>query len=610
MSFNYAPYIGAMIESVLAQTFQDWELLIVDDCSTDDSWQIIQNFDDPRIRKCRHTVNLGACAAYNSALSMAQGDFIACLDSDDMFKPEKLERQAAFFTVHPEVDICGTFVTEINESGVASAANTPFADWFNASVDLNDPARWLWENRLCHSGAVVRTALHRRLGEFDNSLIYTPDWQFWIRALTAGARFAVIEEALVGYRNHGTNITHKNPGGTLLEHAATTSQILLPWLQDMGRQDLIEQTIQGFISNPVILSGSALQTEVARSLFSGNAAVEAGLAVIRLEAQRSNEVRAKEAQLLDVLSGKDWLESELKSGQCELLIRDQQLADTVEACASLESRLVDQLANATTLQLLNVIEKNILIDSIQPLVSAVVTFHSEGLLAHKTLLGLERIRIFSEKRGISVELVAVLDCADAETKRVVNSSPVIRCTDKITEVSNGDPGMSRNSGIAAAVGKYIGIFDGDDFYSENWLCKALAVSLSKADPVVVHPEHTISFGSLHAISDVWDMDDKNDYSLVNAFAIHPWISCSFGEKRIYRQCPYQRAESKATGFGYEDWHWNLELISHGVVHVTAKETALYYRTKRESRFTDQSGGKSILRPSDFFNHPKKWLQVL
>ena len=242
-----------------------------------------------------------------------------------------------------------------------------------------------------------------------------------------------------------------------------------------------------------------------------------------------------------------------------------------------------------------------------PLVSAVVTFHGEGLLAHKSLLGLERLRVFAESRGILVELIAVLDFADSETTRVVSSSPVIRANDKVIKVCNADPGISRNSGISIASGKYISIFDGDDFYSETWICKALEVSLCKIGSVIVHPEHTVSFGAVHAVSEVWDMDDNKNYSLANAFTLHPWISCSFGEKDLYIKSPYQRADTKTTGFGYEDWHWNLELISQGVRHVTAKETALYYRTKLSSRFTDQNGSKSILRPSNFFNQTKKWL---
>lgn len=350
-SFNYAPYIGAAIESTLAQTFQGWELLIVDDCSTDDSWRIIQSFDDPRIKIHRHAANSGACAAYNQALSMAHGDYIACLDSDDMFMPTKLERQAAFLAEHPEVDVCGTFVTEIDGNGFVSSEETPYADWFNISVDLNDPARWLWENRLCHSGAVVRAELHSQLGEFDNRLIYTPDWQFWLRALVAGARFAVINEPLVGYRNHGNNITHKSPPGTLLEHAKTSGHILFPWLQQKGYMDLIEKTVQGFIGNPALVSASNLRANIAECLFSGSAAIDTGAAIMRLAIRQEAELLAKKAQLAEVLKDKELLESQWKASQVEL-IEMQQSKELVEG--QLRDQLVrlDRLQSALPIKLL------------------------------------------------------------------------------------------------------------------------------------------------------------------------------------------------------------------------------------------------------------------
>ncbi|MBK7953701.1 MAG: glycosyltransferase family 2 protein, partial [Candidatus Accumulibacter sp.] len=104
-----------------------------------------------------------------------------------------------------------------------------------------------------------------------------------------------------------------------------------------------------------------------------------------------------------------------------------------------------------------------------PHISAIVTFHGEGLLAHKTLLGLERVRRFTEAQGIIVELVAVLDSADSETTDIVTRCPVLRATDQVLEVNNRDPGVSRNSGVFVARGHCIAIFDGDDFYTKNWL---------------------------------------------------------------------------------------------------------------------------------------------
>lgn len=241
-----------------------------------------------------------------------------------------------------------------------------------------------------------------------------------------------------------------------------------------------------------------------------------------------------------------------------------------------------------------------------PVISAVVTFHNEGLLAHKALLGLERVRSYAEARGISVELVTVLDCADTETERVVKSSSVLRGSDQVMTVSNGDVGASRNSGIAIARGSYIGIFDGDDYYSNNWLHQALAVADKKGGELIVHPEYTITFGTDHNVSVVWDMDDNKKYSLSSCFSVHPWVSCSFGKKEIYLRYPYHRTDPIKTGFGYEDWHWNLELVSQGVRHVTAKETALFYRRKAISMLTKMDSIEVIIRPSNFFNRTENW----
>lgn len=242
----------------------------------------------------------------------------------------------------------------------------------------------------------------------------------------------------------------------------------------------------------------------------------------------------------------------------------------------------------------------------QALISAIVIFHNEGLLAHKTLLGLERVRIYAEANGISVELVAVLDNADMETDRVVKSSTVFREIDQLLAVTHGDPGASRNSGVMAARGSYIGIFDGDDYYSKNWLFQALAVVEKKLGEVIVHPEFNISFGMQCNVSDVWDMDDDKNYSLSNCFSVNPWVYGSFGKKEIYLSNPYYSTNSIRNGLGYEDWHWNLELVSQGIRHVTAKDTALFYRRKNVSRLTNDVATGVIIPPSNFFNLTTKW----
>ena len=95
-SYNTGDCIADTIRSVQAQTYENWELIIVDDCSTDDTDQVVAGFDDSRIRYFKIEVNSGAAISRNRALREAKGRWIAFLDSDDLWLPEKLERQIAF----------------------------------------------------------------------------------------------------------------------------------------------------------------------------------------------------------------------------------------------------------------------------------------------------------------------------------------------------------------------------------------------------------------------------------------------------------------------------------------------------------------------------------
>ena len=115
-SYNTAPYIRATIQSVLDQTYQNWELIIVDDCSTDNTDEVVAFIKDDRIRYFHNEKNSGAAVSRNSALREAKGRWIAFLDSDDLWMPEKLEKQISFmekngysfsYTNYEEIDVEG-----------------------------------------------------------------------------------------------------------------------------------------------------------------------------------------------------------------------------------------------------------------------------------------------------------------------------------------------------------------------------------------------------------------------------------------------------------------------------------------------------------------------
>lgn len=116
-SYNTAEYISASIESVQAQTYTNWELIIVDDCSTDSTDVVVQKYlNDTRIRYYQNETNCGAAISRNKALKEAKGKWIAFLDSDDLWLPEKLEKQIGFME-HNGYYFSYTNYEEINEVG-------------------------------------------------------------------------------------------------------------------------------------------------------------------------------------------------------------------------------------------------------------------------------------------------------------------------------------------------------------------------------------------------------------------------------------------------------------------------------------------------------------
>lgn len=106
--YNDADYVREAVDSILAQTFTDFTLLIVDDGSTDATPAILDSLADPRIRILRHERNLGRSAARNTALAAADSRYLAWMDADDISLPRRLERQAAFLDAHPDLSACGT----------------------------------------------------------------------------------------------------------------------------------------------------------------------------------------------------------------------------------------------------------------------------------------------------------------------------------------------------------------------------------------------------------------------------------------------------------------------------------------------------------------------
>ena len=228
LSYNYERYIGKTLQSILDQTVQDFEIVVVDDRSSDGSVAVVSAIADPRIRLFVNEKNLGGAASYNRAVREARGEWLVNLDADDWIDPRKAEIQLRLASEDPRLDVIGTYVAFHDENDAPHASAYELEQIVNQPHDLNLVDTWIGANHLCRSSTMVRASAHRRIGLDDPAMVRAPDYELWTRALQQGCRFAVVPQRLTSIRLHARGVTHADPSGTLLEMSYATLRNLVP----------------------------------------------------------------------------------------------------------------------------------------------------------------------------------------------------------------------------------------------------------------------------------------------------------------------------------------------------------------------------------------------
>lgn len=214
-SYNHGGFVRPAIDSVLAQTVRDIELIVVDDGSQDASPAILSGLQDPRLRIRLLERNYGACHAMNTALQMSTGKFIAVCNSDDVWKPDKLRRQLEVLDKLPAVAAIFSDVEWINSEGkkLADSALPPFASVFRQQ----NRSRWSWlrslletGNCLCHPSILIRREAYELVGPYDNRLRQLPDLDMWTRIVQHFDIF-VMSDRLLSFRIHDRNTSTPSP---------------------------------------------------------------------------------------------------------------------------------------------------------------------------------------------------------------------------------------------------------------------------------------------------------------------------------------------------------------------------------------------------------------
>ncbi|HSA06013.1 MAG TPA: glycosyltransferase [Candidatus Gastranaerophilales bacterium] len=196
--YNGAKYLKEAIDSILAQSFKDFEFLIINDASTDNSAEIIKSYSDNRINFLNNEKNIGLAASLNKGLDIAKGEYIARMDQDDISLPQRLQKQIEFMNKNPEIDICGSWIKFFGEMNFVAK----YAQSHKQIV-----SNMFTSSPFAHPSVIIKKE------RFDqHNLRYNPDlktaedYELWTRA-SKYLKFANIQEVLLNYRTSPSQMT-------------------------------------------------------------------------------------------------------------------------------------------------------------------------------------------------------------------------------------------------------------------------------------------------------------------------------------------------------------------------------------------------------------------
>ena len=204
-AYNHEKYVGDAIESVIGQTYKNWEMLIIDDCSTDRTREVIGGIVDARISFCFHDKNEGPVKTFNELLAKAEGENIAIIGSDDLWYKNKLEEQIRFMEKNQKYAVAFSYVDIMDENGqiyVSKDTCDVKMDFFNQKNRTNGEIfRVFFErgNYFCHPSSIIRKRVIREIGEFDYRFRQLHDYYYWIKILNKYPVY-ILPQKLIKYR--------------------------------------------------------------------------------------------------------------------------------------------------------------------------------------------------------------------------------------------------------------------------------------------------------------------------------------------------------------------------------------------------------------------------
>lgn len=202
--YNHMRYLPAAMESVAAQTFQDFEILAIDDGSTDGTREWLKEQEGGKLRCIFNEKNLGTYASLNVGVKEAQGEFVAILNDDDLWAPEKLQTQIDLSSSHPEFGLVHTSGWFIDENGDRHSDPKPLGFPFPHLPSGKVLGKLIDHNQIITSSVLIRKEAFNQCGFFDPDFYGCGDWHMWLR-IARRYEIGFVDQPLTLYRVHGAN---------------------------------------------------------------------------------------------------------------------------------------------------------------------------------------------------------------------------------------------------------------------------------------------------------------------------------------------------------------------------------------------------------------------
>ncbi len=241
--YNTAPYLKEAMDSMLSQTFKDFELIVLNDCSPDNADEILDMYNDPRIVRYKGERNMGLSNVLNAGMDMARGKYIARMDSDDISLPNRLEIQVKYMEEHTDIDLCSCGMKMFGAKDDV---------WIRDADPEKVKVTALFFSPILHASSIWKKESFDKYGlRFRQEMVPAEDYDMWCRALSKGLKLVNLPNVLYRYRIHPSQATTQTEKSRLKcrEIQQEYMKNVLPTLSNKNREAFPKKKLPIFIAN-------------------------------------------------------------------------------------------------------------------------------------------------------------------------------------------------------------------------------------------------------------------------------------------------------------------------------------------------------------------------